>query len=651
MMSAISLPPHLEQELEDLRREVTELRAAQARHQETCAGLEALEVQLAGIIHSAMDGIITIDDQYRVVLFNAAAEQIFRCPAREALGQTLDQFIPVALRDAHRAHIQEFSNSGEINRRMNPYREVRGVRMTGEEFPLEASISQVERSGKKWFTVILRDVTLRKIQEDHIAQLGKILDDSINEVYVFESVALRFSLVNQSGRDNSGYSLEELAHMTLLEVETELSRDAFEKLVTPLKEGATRKIEFQTIHRRKDGTTYPVEAHVQYLSQDGQGLFVAIMVDLTKQTKTEIQLREARRTLSTLLTNLPGMVYRCRHDADWSMDFVSPSCLALTGYTDEAFKAREVSFGKQVILPEDLEKVQRTVDEALQNRRPFQLSYRIRTAEGSVKWVWEQGCAIFDEAGELQALEGYIIDVTQERLLEDQLRKAERLAELGTLASGMAHEIGTPMNVILGRAELLMRKAPDESTRKGLQAIVTQVERITKIMHQLLSFARKRPAERRAVNLSQVVADVLDVLQEKLKKYRIQVELRIPSSLPAVWADSDQMNQVLLNLIINACQAMPDGGTLTLTLQQSGHDVQMIIKDSGCGIPEDQVGKIFDPFFTTKPVGEGTGLGLTVVHGIVQEHDGFIQVVSAPDQGTTFIVALPVGNGGRFAME
>lgn len=650
-MSATSLPPHLEQELEVLRQEVTELRAAQARHQETRAGLEALELQLAGIIHSAMDGIITIDDQHRVVLFNAAAEQIFRCPAREALGKSLDQFIPVALRDAHRAHIQEFSNSGEINRRMNPYREVRGVRLTGEEFPLEASISQVERLGKKWFTVILRDVTLRKIQEDRIAQLGKILDDSINEVYVFEAGALRFSLVNQSGRDNTGYALEELAHMTLLDVETELSRDAFEKLVMPLKGGISRKIEFQTTHRRKDGTTYPVEAHVQYLSQDGQGLFVAIMVDLTKQTKTEIQLRETRRTLSTLLTNLPGMVYRCRYDADWSMDFVSPSCLALTGHTDEAFKSQAVSFGKQVILPEDLEKVQRTVDGALRDRRPYQLSYRIRTADGSVKWVWEQGCGIFDEEGELQALEGYIIDVTQERQLEEQLRKAERLAELGTLASGMAHEIGTPMNVILGRAELLMRKAPDEATRKGLQAIVTQVERITKIMHQLLSFARKRPAERRAVNLSQVVADVLDVMQGKFKKHQIQVEPRIPSCLPSVWADPDQMNQVLLNLVINACQAMPHGGILTLTIQQSGHDLQMIIKDTGCGIPEDQVGKIFDPFFTTKPVGEGTGLGLTVVHGIVQEHDGSIQVISAPDQGTTFIVALPVQNTGRSATE
>jgi len=239
------------------------------------------------------------------------------------------------------------------------------------------------------------------------------------------------------------------------------------------------------------------------------------------------------------------------------------------------------------------------------------------------------------------AIEGYAIDITQERLLEDQLRKTERLAELGTLASGMAHEIGTPMNVILGRAELLMRKSQDEPTRKGLATIVTQVERITKIMNQLLSFARRRPAERRGVDLQQVITDVLDVLQEKLRKQRIQVQRMETASLPKVWADPDQMNQVLLNLLLNACQAMPTGGRLHLQLRPTERMVELRVQDSGCGMSEDEIKKIFDPFFTTKPVGEGTGLGLTVVHGIIQEHEGTIRVNSHPGKGTTFIVTLP----------
>ncbi len=232
-------------------------------------------------------------------------------------------------------------------------------------------------------------------------------------------------------------------------------------------------------------------------------------------------------------------------------------------------------------------------------------------------------------------------DMSKQRALEDQLRKTERLAELGTLASGMAHEIGTPMNVILGRAELLMRKVGDESTKQGLETIVTQVERITKIMNQLLSFARKRPSEQRSVDLVEVTGAVLDMLREKFNSNDIHIIKDYRPNLPAAMADTDHITQVLLNLLLNACQAMPDGGTLTLRLCAQGDMLELSIQDTGTGISEDQITKIFDPFFTTKAVGEGTGLGLTVVHGIIQEHNGTISVRSIPDQGTTFTISLP----------
>jgi signal transduction histidine kinase len=198
------------------------------------------------------------------------------------------------------------------------------------------------------------------------------------------------------------------------------------------------------------------------------------------------------------------------------------------------------------------------------------------------------------------------------------------------------------MNVILGRAELLMRKATDERTRRSLETIVTQVERITKIMNQLLSFARKRPAERQGVNLEDVMIDVLDVLEERLNKHHIQVNKTVSPQLPKVLADPDHMNQVFLNLLLNACQAMSEGGTLRLDLHPTDTTVELTVQDTGCGIPQEQLSKIFDPFFSTKAVGEGTGLGLTVIHGILQEHQGAIRVTSVPGQGTTFIVSLPI---------
>lgn len=237
---------------------------------------------------------------------------------------------------------------------------------------------------------------------------------------------------------------------------------------------------------------------------------------------------------------------------------------------------------------------------------------------------------------------------------QEQLRQTERIAELGTLASGMAHEIGTPMNVILGRAEFLQRKTKDADTAKGLQTIIDQVERITRIMNQLLTFARRRPIERRPTNLNKVVGDTLEMIRERFKRHRIEVSVDLAPTLPLVDADPDQVGQVILNLAINALHAIGDEGTLQVgtsvaaVLGGSGGAatdmVELSVADSGHGIAPEDLDKIFNPFFTTKEVGKGTGLGLTVVHGIVQEHGGQIRVESEVQKGTTFRILLPIAS-------
>ncbi len=240
------------------------------------------------------------------------------------------------------------------------------------------------------------------------------------------------------------------------------------------------------------------------------------------------------------------------------------------------------------------------------------------------------------------------------QLSKDQLRDTEKLAELGTLASGMAHEIGTPMNVILGRAEFLQRKTKDPETAKGLQTIVDQVERITRIMNQLLTFARRRPIERRPTNLNKVVEDTLEMVGERFKRHHIKLRTDLAPTLPLVHADPDQIGQVILNLAINALHAIGEEGILhvgtsVVTVLQdfggpSNDMVELSVKDSGHGIAPEDLDKIFNPFFTTKEVGKGTGLGLTVVHGIVQEHGGQIKVESEVQKGTTFRILLPIAS-------
>jgi PAS domain S-box-containing protein len=235
-----------------------------------------------------------------------------------------------------------------------------------------------------------------------------------------------------------------------------------------------------------------------------------------------------------------------------------------------------------------------------------------------------------------------ILDISERKRLEMRLRRAERLAELGTLASGMAHEIGTPMNVILGRAEYLLQRTVDEGMKKGLATIVTQIERITKVMNQLLAFARRRSPERRAVDLGEIVGDSLEMFQERITHSRITVEQAIETNIPPVYADRDQMMQVLINLVVNSLHAMPDGGRLRLSLAREKSHILIGVSDTGHGMPQDICSKIFDPFFTTKDFGKGTGLGLTVVKGIIEEHGGTIAVESVVGQGTTFWIRLPL---------
>jgi signal transduction histidine kinase len=226
--------------------------------------------------------------------------------------------------------------------------------------------------------------------------------------------------------------------------------------------------------------------------------------------------------------------------------------------------------------------------------------------------------------------------------LQAQLRRTERVAELGTVASGMAHEIGTPMNVILGRAEYLMERTKEEPVRKGLQTIVSQVERITRVMNQLLAFARRRPIEHRALDLRQTIEDNLEIFQERLAHNGIVVETSFPDDCPLVHADADQMSQVLINLVMNAIHAMPEGGTLRLALALDRGMVKLTVADTGSGMPQEVIAKVFEPFFTTKEFGKGTGLGLTVVKGIIEEHSGTIHVESEPGKGTVFTIGLPI---------
>jgi two-component system sensor histidine kinase HydH len=237
-------------------------------------------------------------------------------------------------------------------------------------------------------------------------------------------------------------------------------------------------------------------------------------------------------------------------------------------------------------------------------------------------------------------------DLSNVRMLEDQLLRAEKLATVGVLAAGVAHEIGTPLGIIRGHAEYMLQKASgtDAPRSRGLGAIVTQIDRVSRIIRQLLDLSRLQPARARAVSLAPVVRGLQELLQVEAERRRVRFDVDVPERLPALAADADQLQQVLLNLTLNACDACSAGGSVRLSAGESPEAgaVEIRIQDDGRGIAPEHLHQVFDPFFTTKKRGQGTGLGLTVVAQIVRNHGGHVEVDSKPGLGTLVTLRWPV---------
>ena len=382
-----------------------------------------------------------------------------------------------------------------------------------------------------------------------------------------------------------------------------------------------------------------------------------LVKEIDKRKLIEIRLRESERKLATLLGNLPGLVYRCRNEKSWPMEFISDGCLGVTGYLPQEISSNSAIQYGDIIYHKDRNYVWQTVQHGIDTNQNFELEYRIVAKNGELKWVWERGSGVVDiQTGDIH-IEGFIADITEQKILADKFQQAQKMEAIGTLAGGIAHDFNNILQAILGNAEILSEDIPKNSeSQADIAEIIQYSRRAAELIKQILAFSRQDDREMHPLNPEKIVKETLKMLHATIPK---TVEIREyidPKTFP-VLADVTGIQQIVLNLCTNGLQALEtQQGWLKVSLtsreltpdlcaeldiDNPGYYSILTVEDSGVGMEEEVQKHIFEPYFTTKDQGSGTGLGLAAVHGIVNNYNGYIRVKSKPGEGSKFSVYIP----------
>jgi PAS domain S-box-containing protein len=412
----------------------------------------------------------------------------------------------------------------------------------------------------------------------------------------------------------------------------------------------------------------------------------SLEAEIAERVRVGEALRESERKLTTLMGNLPGMAYRCRNDARWTMEFVSQGCRPLTGYRADQLVGETATAFVDLIHPDDRDRVRHSVQEAIAQSRPFTMEYRIRRATGEERWVWEQGVGISAEQGDVVALEGFITDITERKLVEQALKATEQrlrqdidarrkaqaeLAEARDAAeaanrakseflANVSHEIRTPMTAILGYVDLLAEYVPagrldDTITENPIEVIRQNADHLLRLIDDVLDLSKieagKLAIEHKPCSPEAVLAEVVSLMRPRADAKRLDLAVQWRSLVPeTIRTDAMRLRQILINLVGNAVK-FTESGSVRLIARIDGPTecprLRIEVVDTGIGMTRDVLDRLFRPFTqadasTSRRFG-GTGLGLSISKRLAQLLGGDLVVASAPNQGSTFTLTVPTG--------
>jgi len=505
-----------------------------------------------------------------------------------------------------------------------------------------------------------RDVTGEREAQDAVSRLAAIVSSS-SDAIVGKTLDGTVTSWNAAAERIFGWDASEMVGQSVYRLIPDELRDAERDILQRLRRGEA--VAFSEAERvRKDGTRIWISLGISPI-RDASGTVVgaaSIKRDITERKRAEAEVRQNQEQLRLAHQAARMGTWRwdiARNELRWDEGLHRLYGLQpgeqVSGYDD--FIAR--------VHPDDRERVGTQVQEALAGSGTLDYEFRIVLPDGRVRWLADLGRVTTDSAGKPLYLAGICIDVTERKAVEEHLRDTQQLQAVGQLAGGMAHETNNQMTVVLGAAQFLLRRQDlGPAAREEVEYIRHAAERTASITRQLLAFSRRQLMQLQDVDLNRVVESLEPVLRRSLAENH-ELVVRLGLLEGPVRADLRQLEQVLLNLTFNARDAMPDGGRLTietgsaiLTAEDAGGDrggpppgsyALIVVQDSGHGMDPGTLQRAFEPFFTTKAFGQGTGLGLSVVHGIVNQTGGYIRVNSQAGKGTTFRLYLPISPAGR----